>query len=181
MHLVLLLIKLLVFFSDSFKYGYNMQVPSWISCYWPLTSQGYERVVLSAFYSMLFAEFSWTNFGISARLKWDLRRILKHERWAICKGEMGYDTKATPIIPACPPGKSVSPTYSPGIQGWDLSWLEMLEWLEEGQSLATNSSSQDKSQPCIPGEYVELVFLAGGAAGIFGVALVWITNWISKL
>ena len=37
---------------------------------------------------------------------------------------------------------------------------------------ATNNSSQHKSHPCIPGEYVGLVFLAGGAAGIFGVALV---------
>ena len=31
---------------------------------------------------------------------------------------------------------------------------------------------QHKSQPCIPGEYVGLVVLDGGAAGIFGVALV---------
>ncbi len=30
---------------------------------------------------------------------------------------------------------------------------------------------QHKSQPCIPGEYVGLVVLDGGAAGIFGVAL----------
>ena len=37
---------------------------------------------------------------------------------------------------------------------------------------ATSSSSQHKSQLCIPGEYVGLVFLAGRAAGIFGVALV---------
>ena len=53
-----------------------------------------------------------------------------------------------------------------------LSWLELLEWLKEGQSLATNSSSQDKSQPCNHGEYIGLVVLPGGAVGIFGVALV---------
>ena len=80
---------------------------------------------------------------------------------------MTTHTMATPKIPGAPPGKSSSPKYSPGIQGWDLSWLELLEWLEEGQSL----SNQDKSQPCIPGEYLGLVLLDGGAAGIFGVAL----------
>ena len=36
------------------------------------------------------------------------------------------DTKATPKIPAAPPTKNTSPTYSPRIQGWDLCWLELL-------------------------------------------------------
>ena len=78
----------------------------------------------------------------------------------------------TPIIPAAEPTKNTNPTYSSGIQGWDLCWLELLGWLEEGQSLATSNSSQMKSQPCIPEEYVGLVFLAGSSAGIIGVALV---------
>ena len=84
-------------------------------------------------------------------------------------------TRATPEIPAAEPAKNTSPYVFSGNIGWDLCWLELLEWLEEGQSLATNSSnnySQLKSQPCIPGEYVGLMFLAGSAAGIFGVALV---------
>ena len=45
---------------------------------------------------------------------------------------------------------------------------------KKGKALqvATSSSSQLKSQPCIPGEYVGLVFLAGSAVGIFGVAVI---------
>jgi hypothetical protein len=49
------------------------------------------------------------------------------------------------------------------MDGWDFSWLELLEWLEEG-----GSSSQLKSQPCISREYVGLIFLVG----LPGVAMV---------
>ena len=49
-------------------------------------------------------------------------------------------------------------------------------WLQGSTLLPTNPAApaniNDKLQPCIPGEYVGLVFLAGSAAGIFGVALV---------
>jgi hypothetical protein len=37
-----------------------------------------------------------------------------------------FDTRATPKRPAAPAFKNTSPTYSPGIQGWDLWWLELL-------------------------------------------------------
>ena len=89
-------------------------------------------------------------------------------RWLVAE----VDGRATPKIPATEPTKNPSPTYYPEIQGWDLCWLELLEWLEEGHNLVTNSSSQLKSQPYIPKEYVGLVFLAGSVAEIFGVALV---------
>ena len=62
-----------------------------------------------------------------------------------------------------------------GIHGWDLSWLELLELLVARccpSSSHSCSSSQDKSQPCIPREYVGLVLLADSDAGLFGVALV---------
>ena len=45
------------------------------------------------------------------------------------------DTWATPKTPATPVTKNISPTYSLEIQGWNVSWLELLEWLEEGGSL----------------------------------------------
>ena len=48
----------------------------------------------------------------------------------------GSDTGATPKTSAAPVTKKFSPMYSPEIQGWDFSWLEILEWLEEGGSLA---------------------------------------------
>ena len=51
-------------------------------------------------------------------------------------------TRVTPKIPAAPPGKGTNPTYSPVLL------------------------------PYSPGEYVGLVLLPGGAAGIFGVTLV---------
>ena len=60
------------------------------------------------------------------------------------------------------------PMYSPQIQSWDFSRLELLEQVEEGGSLATNNSSQLILQPCISREYVGLMFLAGPP----GVALV---------
>ena len=41
----------------------------------PLTSQAYERVVLSAFHSMLVVEILWTSFLVEF-----IRRILKHGR-----------------------------------------------------------------------------------------------------
>ena len=81
---------------------------------------------------------------------------------------MGFHIGATPKTLAAPVTKNMSPTYSPEIQGWDFNWLELLEWLEEGGSLATNNSNQLKSQPCIFGEYIRLMFLAGPP----GVALV---------
>jgi hypothetical protein len=39
-------------------------------------------------------------------------------------------------------------------------------------SSASSSSNHHKSQPCIPSEYVGLVFWRAGAATLFGVALV---------
>ena len=81
-------------------------------------------------------------------------------------------TRATPKIPAAPPAKNTSSTYSPGIHGWDLSWLELLVARLCPSSSHSSISSQDKSQPCIPGEYVGLTLLPGGHAGIIGVALV---------
>jgi hypothetical protein len=54
-------------------------------------------------------------------------------------GVMGHDdllatldTRATPNKPAAPALKNTSPTYSEGIQGWDLWWLELLELLVAG-------------------------------------------------
>jgi hypothetical protein len=81
---------------------------------------------------------------------------------------MKFHTRATPKSSAAPALKNISPTYSPGIHGWDLWWLELLERLVAGGS----SSSHHKSQPYIPGEYVGLVFLRAGAAELLGVALV---------
>ena len=77
-------------------------------------------------------------------------------------------TRATLVGPAI----KTSPTYSPGIQGWDFRWLELLVVGYPPSSSRSSSSSHPKSQPCIPEEYVGLVFLSTGAASIFGVALV---------
>ena len=41
-------------------------------------------------------------------------------------------TRATPKILAPPVTKNISPVYSREIHGWDFSWPELLEWLEEG-------------------------------------------------
>ena len=79
-----------------------------------------------------------------------------------------HNNRATPKNPTAEPTKSTSPTYSPGIHGWDLSWMELLVARLCPSSSHSNSSSQDKSQPSIPGEYVGLVLLHGGAASIFG-------------
>ena len=76
------------------------------------------------------------------------------------------DTRATPVGPA----KKTSPTYSPGIQGWDFRWLELLVAGYPPSSSHSSSSNHVKSQPCIPGEHVGLVFLSTGVAGVFGVA-----------
>ena len=57
--------------------------------------------------------------------------------------------RATPKTPATPVTKNISPTHSPEIQGWDFNWLELLEWLEEGGSLATNNSSKLRSRPAL--------------------------------
>ena len=89
-------------------------------------------------------------------------RNMKTEFW------IDSHTRATPKTQAAPITKNISPTYSPEMQGYNFSWLELLEWLEEGGSLATNISSQLKSQPYISGEYVGLMFLIGPP----GVALV---------
>ena len=56
--------------------------------------------------------------------------------------------------------RSTNSTYQPNIMGGSLATIN------------SNNSSQHKSQPCIPGEYVWLVFLVAGAAGILGVAMV---------
>ena len=77
--------------------------------------------------------------------------------------------------------KNTSPTYSPEIQGWDFRWLELLVAGYPLSSSHSSSSSQLKSQPCISGEYVGLVFLVTGAAGVFGVALVSIVNTIGRI
>ena len=74
-------------------------------------------------------------------------------------------TRATPVGPT----RNTSPTYSPEIQGWDFRWLELLVASYPPSSSHSSSSNQLKSQPCISGEYVGLVFLV---AGVFGVALV---------
>ena len=75
-------------------------------------------------------------------------------------------------IPAAEPTKNISPTYSSGIHGWDFSWLELLVARLCPSSSHSSSSNQHKSQPCISGEYVGMIFLAGSDAGIFGVAMV---------
>ena len=62
--------------------------------------------------------------------------------------------------------------YSPGIQGWDFRWLELLVAGYPPSSSHSSSSSHLKSQPYIPGEYVGMVFMSTGAAGVFDVALV---------
>jgi len=88
---------------------------------------------------------------------------------------MTLHTRATPKSLAAPALQNTSPTYSEGIQGWDLWWLELLEALDASLPPATNASSSSnhhKSQPCIPFEYVGMVFWRAGAAGHFGVALV---------
>ena len=77
-------------------------------------------------------------------------------------------SRATPVGPT----RNTSPTYSPGIHGWDYRWLELLVAGYPPSSSHSSSSSHLKSQPCILGEYVGLVFLSIGAAGIAGVALV---------
>ena len=77
-------------------------------------------------------------------------------------------TRATPVGPP----RNTSPTYSPGIQGRDFRWLELLVAGYPPSSSHSNSSSHLKSKPCIPEEYVGLVFLSTGVAGVFGVALV---------
>ena len=59
--------------------------------------------------------------------------------------------------------------------GISVGWSYWSGW-KKGGSLATNNSNQLKSQPCIYGEYVGLVFLAGHT----GVVLVWnslILSW----
>jgi hypothetical protein len=76
------------------------------------------------------------------------------------------DTRATPGGLT----KNISPTYSPVIHGWDFSWLELLVAGYPPSSSYSNISSQLKSQPCISGEYVGLMFLVTGAVGFFGVA-----------
>ena len=52
-------------------------------------------------------------------LEWSILRLMFH-------------TRATPNKPAAPALKNTSPTYSEGIQGWDLWWLELLELLVAG-------------------------------------------------
>ena len=65
------------------------------------------------------------------------------------------DTWSTPETLATPVTRNMSPTYSLEIRGWGLQ--------------AISGSSQLKSQPCISGEYVRLMFWVGPP----GVALVW--------
>ena len=65
--------------------------------------------------------------------------------------------------------KNINPTYSPEIQGWDFSWLDLLVARLPLSSNHSSSSSQLKSQPCISGEYVGLMFLVTEAARVFGV------------
>ena len=64
------------------------------------------------------------------------------------------DTWSTPKTLATPITRNMSPTYSLEIRGWGLQ--------------AISGSSQLKSQPCISGEYVRLMFWVGPP----GVALV---------
>ena len=78
-------------------------------------------------------------------------------------------TRATPVGPA----RNTSLTYSLEIQGWDFRWLELLvAGYRPSSSHSSSSSIHLKSHPCIYGEYVGLVFLATGAARVFGVAMV---------
>ena len=70
-------------------------------------------------------------------------------------------TGATPKPPAAPVTKNIGPTYSPEIQGWDFSWLELLGWLKEG--VACNQQLQ-------PTEIPALHFRRICRAGVFGWA-----------
>ena len=62
--------------------------------------------------------------------------------------------------------------FSGNTGGWNFRWLELLVASYPPSSSHSSSSSHLKSQPCISGEYVGLVFLATEATGVFGVALV---------
>ena len=81
------------------------------------------------------------------------------------------DTWATPKTPVAPVTKTLALRILwKSRAGILVGWSYWSGW-KKGGSLANRSSSQLKSQSCISGEYVGLMFLTGPP----GVALVWKT------
>ena len=95
------------------------------------------------------------------------RRLVAHQWQPVFKVD---DTRATLVCPAKSPALRILRTYRARI----FSWLELLVARLPPSSSHSSSSSQRKSQPCIFGEYVGLVFLVTEVVGVSGVAPLWI-------
>jgi len=72
------------------------------------------------------------------------------------------------LQPSKLPALHIRREYRAGIYGGWSCWMQAYP----PATSSSSSSSHHKSQPCIPSEYVGLVFLRAGAAGLLGVALV---------